>query len=207
LLALLSPALVAQQQPRPDDQKVNMVWGSITRSGPEYRPLTGKERASLYVRASYKNPAGYFRAMLPAIGEQRNDEPHEWGQGTAGYARRFGNHFGRFVIQDSYEAITSAAIGQEVRYVLCPCKGVWKRSGYALGQFFFTLNQQGRYVPAYSRIGTTFAAEFTANTWMPPRLATTGEAMRGVGLQIGFGSVFNLVKEFSPEIRRILKRK
>jgi hypothetical protein len=42
---------------------------------------------------------------------------------------------------------------------------------------------------------------------MPAGHRTRAEALRGVGLELGMNSLFNLFREFSPEIRRSLRGK
>jgi hypothetical protein len=39
---------------------------------------------------------------------------------------------------------------------------------------------------------------------MPAGYRDASTAMRGVGMQLGVGSAFNLIREFAPELKRIL---
>lgn len=196
-----SPAVTSQEA-----TKVNPLYGAVV-SPYNYRPMTGKERWLLYWNTSYNNPGAAARTMLAAAMDQKADTPPVWGQGMAGYGRRMGNHFGRFTLQDSYEEAAAAALGHEVRYMLCKCTGFWPRTKHALAMNIVTLDKNGKWVPHYSRIGGTFASEYTANLWMPRGYQTNGEALRGIALQFTFSTLFNLVKEFSPELNRVRKRK
>jgi hypothetical protein len=55
----------------------------------------------------------------------------------------------------------------------------------------------------FLKVGSVVAAEFTGRLWMPDGYRDTSTVMRGVGLQLGVGSAFNLLREFSPELKRV----
>lgn len=177
--------------------KPGMFWGTvITRS--QFSPLTGEQRWGLYWRQAYWTPGVYFRATGIAALDQNKNVPAEWGQGFSGYMKRVGNEFGRAALQDSLEAAGAAALQQDVRYVKCECKGVLKRTAYAIGANFVTLNKKGRWEPAYARLGATVGAEYIANAWMPPGYRNWNTSLRDAGLQFAFGSAFNIIREFVP---------
>jgi hypothetical protein len=169
-----------------------------------YRPLTGRERWNLYLREAFWSPGAFFRAAGPALGTHLNNEPPEWGQGTASYSRRFANRFGRFALQESYEAAGAAVLQHEVRYRRSSRSGFLPRAAHALTANFVTYDKNGRRVPHISRVGSAFAAEFTGNLWMPARYRDTSSALRGVGMELGVSSAFNLIREFAPELNRLL---
>jgi len=172
-----------------------------------YQPLTGKERWNLYVREAFWSPGAFFRVAGPALGTHLGNEPAEWGQGTAGYSRRLANRFGRFALQKTFEAAGAAALQHEVRYLRSSRSGFLPRAAHALTANFVTYDQYGRRTPHVSRVGSVFAAEFTGNLWMPAGHRDTSTAMRSVALKLGLGSAFNLIREFSPELKRILPGK
>jgi hypothetical protein len=83
-----------------------------------YQPLTGKERWNLYLREAFWSPGVFFRAAGPALGERLSNEPPAWGEGAEGYSRRFANRFGRFAVQETYEA--GRRRGACTRSAVCP---------------------------------------------------------------------------------------
>ena len=169
-----------------------------------YQPLTGKQRWNLYVREAFWSPGTFFRAAGPALGTHLNNKPPEWGQGTAGYSRRLANRFSRFALQETYEAAGAAVLQHEVRYLRGTRSGFLPRAAHALTANFVTYDKNGRRTPHISRVGSAFAAEFTGNLWMPAGYRDTSTAMRGVAMELGVGSASNLIREFSPELRRLL---
>jgi hypothetical protein len=172
-----------------------------------YQPLTGQERWDLYLRAAYWSPGAVFRAAGPALGAQLNNEPSAWGQGMEGYGKRFANRFGRFTLKETFEAAGAAALGHEVRYIRAKRSGFLPRAAHALTANFVTYDRDGRRTPHIARVGSAFAAEFTGNLWMPAGYRDPSRAVRGVGMELGVGSAFNLIREFAPELKRVFTRR
>lgn len=196
---------LAAEDAEPADPRPTKLWGTVV-NRKDWQPLTGSQRWSIYWRQSVGTPGAYFRALGSAAGDQADNDPPQWGQGADAYSRRVANRFARLTIQESIEAAGAAALQHDTRYVRCPCRGFLPRLGYSMGFGFVTLDKNGRYVPAAARIGAAFGAEFIGNSWMPEGSRSTTEAMRGVGFQIAFGSVFNVIREFSPELKRTFTR-
>lgn len=181
--------------------KPGMLWGTVI-ARDEFKPLTGKQRWGLYWRQTYWRPSALFSTAVPALVAQLKDNPPEWGQGTVGYSKRFANRVARTAIRDSVSAAGSAALGYDVRYVKCDCKGLLPRFGHAIAWNFLTLNRQGNTVLNIPRIGGSFAAEFIGRTWMPAGYNTAGDAMRSGAMQLGLHSLFNSIREFVPEKKK-----
>ncbi|MBL0158429.1 MAG: hypothetical protein IPP47_15190 [Bryobacterales bacterium] len=178
-----------------------MLWGTvITRS--EFQPLTGKERWGLYWRQSYWRPGAFFAVAGPALGAHLNNEPPQWGQGMEGYSKRYANRFARSAIRDTVSAAGSAALGYDVRYVKCDCKGFLPRFGHAIAWNFLTLNRNGNTVLNIPKIGGAFAGEFAGRTWMPAGYNGVGDAMRSGGTQLAIGALFNSIREFAPRKKK-----
>ena len=208
-LLLSSVAVRAQAQPNgaaaiatEEIPRVIPNEAAVARSG-GYQPLTGNERWNLYLRRAFWSPGVFLRAAGPALGAQQNNEPPSWGQGMEGYSRRFANRFGRFALQETYEAAGAAALGHEVRYIRSKRSGFFPRAGHALISNLVTYDRRGRRTPHVARIGSVFGAEFTGKLWMPPGYTDNATAMRGVGVQLGVSSGFNLIREFAPELKRL----
>ncbi len=172
-----------------------------------YTPLTGHERWNHYVRNAFWSPGVFFRAAGPAAGQQMNNEPPQWGQGMEGYSKRFANRFGRFALQQTYEGAGAALLKHEVRYIRSNKTGFLPRAAHALTANIITYDRNGHRVPHVSRVGAMFAAEFTGNLWMPDGYRDTSKAVRGVGMELGVRSAFNLIKEFAPELKRMAGKK
>jgi hypothetical protein len=172
-----------------------------------YQPLSGKERWNRYLHDAFWSPGVVLRAAGPALGAHLKNEPPAWGQGAEGYGKRFANRFGRFALKETYEAAGAAALGHEVRYVRSGRTGFLPRAAHALSANFVTYDRNGQRAPHVARLGSVFAAEFTGNLWMPAGYGDTSTALRGVGIELGVSTGFNLIREFAPELKRMFTRK
>jgi hypothetical protein len=172
-----------------------------------YQPLTSRQRWQLYARGVFWNPLIPVRAAAGASIAQWRDEPTEWGQGAEGLGKRLGHRFGRLAVLKSTEAAAAAALRHEVRYMPSESAGVWPRAAHALKANFVTLDRHGHPAAHVSRLGGIVAAELVSRRWMPERYRSAYQTTRGVAIQLGFNSAFYLLREFTPDLKRALRRK
>ncbi len=132
--------------------------------------------------------------------------PEEWTANTRGYGQRVGYKFARIAIGNSIEMAVSAAVNEDPRFFHLGQGGFGKRVGYAFTSNFLARRPDGSRHIAVGRMAGKFGSAFIANTWYPPSNNTTGDALRRVGISYAFGFGFNVIKEFSPEIKRTFGR-
>jgi len=190
-----------------DRTGVNFASGKGTVSEDDYHPLTGKERWEYYFRATYWSPAAVFGAAGPALGAQIGNFPPEWGGGIKGYSRRLASEFGNNIITNSIQSGLAALIKHEPRYVRSAKKGVLKRTGHALAFVFVTYNDEGKVRPAVANLVADYGGAFAQIAWYPSRYTVRGDGVRFGNLALGFNFIANLINEFTPDIKRVFKRK
>jgi len=190
-----------------DRTGVNFASGKGTVSEDDYHPLTGKERWEYYFRATYWSPAAVFGAAGPALGAQIGNFPPEWGGGIKGYSRRLASEFGNNIITNSIQSGLAALIKHEPRYVRSAKKGVLKRTGHALAFVFVTYNDEGKVRPAIANLVADYGGAFAQIAWYPRRYTVRGDGVRFGNLALGFNFIANLINEFTPDIKRVFKRK
>ncbi|MEQ1947746.1 MAG: hypothetical protein ABL995_11190 [Bryobacteraceae bacterium] len=172
-----------------------------------YRPLTGKERWHLYLKNAYWSPMSLGRSAGAALGGQLANNPYQWGQGMEGFGRRLADRSARFAVQESYQALGAALLQHEVRYIPSKKTGFFPRLGYAIAANFVTYDRNGHRTPHVTRLGAVVGAEFTADLWQPEGYRHVSDTMRGVGVQLGTSSAFNILREFAPEVKRVFRRR
>jgi hypothetical protein len=164
-------------------------------------PLTRKEREEIYFRQTLTTPQAYMKRMFQAGFDQARGVPSQWDDGWAGYAERFASREGQFITSNSLAALGNAALGYEVRYDRCKCKGAWPRIRHAIARNFLTYNRtESQTRPQWALYAGAFAGGMVATSWKPsPKnaWANGGWAMLG---QAGYGTLLNFVIEFSREI-------
>ncbi|MGQ9897046.1 MAG: hypothetical protein ACUVR8_05765 [Acidobacteriota bacterium] len=190
-----------------DRTGVSFASGRGTVSEDNYQPLTGEERWKYYLRATYWSPAAFLGAAGPALGAQLGKSPPEWGGGIKGYGRRLASEFGNNVITNSIQSGLAALIKHEPRYVRSAKKGFLKRTGHALAFVFVTYNNDGRIRPAIANLAADYGGAFAQIAWYPSRYTVRGDGVRFGNLALGFNFISNLINEFTPDIKRIFKRK
>ncbi|OYT69518.1 MAG: hypothetical protein CFK52_13545 [Chloracidobacterium sp. CP2_5A] len=186
---------------------VNFASGKGTVSEDDYRPLTGRERWQYYVRATYWSPGAVFGTAGPAIGAQIGNSPPEWGGGLKGYAQRLASEFGNNIITNSIQSGLAALIKHEPRYVRSAKKGFLKRAGHALAFVFVTYNDDGKVRPAIANLVADYGGAFAQIAWYPSRYTVRGDGVRLGNIALGFNLIANLINEFTPDIKRVFKRK
>jgi hypothetical protein len=144
-------------------------------------------------------------AFLAGIGQATNSNP-SFGQGAAGYAKRFAGSYSDFAIQNMMtEGIFPTLLHQDPRYFRRRNGTARSRLGYAVSRLFITRTDSGKEQFNYSEVGggATFLA--ISNAYYPDG-RSIGNNMSRYGLQLGFDAASNVLKEFWPDLKRKLQR-
>ncbi|HEV2386915.1 MAG TPA: hypothetical protein VGS20_06615 [Candidatus Acidoferrales bacterium] len=170
-------------------------------------PLTPGGKFKLLSRQAF-DPIEYpFIGFLALISQAQNSEP-AFGQGAAGYAKRYGASFGDATI-GSYMtgAVFPALLRQDPRYYQLGKGGFVHRTGYSIGRIFITRTDAGRAQFNYSEIGGNAIAAGISNAYHPRQDRSVANTMSVWWTDIGWDTVSNVAKEFWPDIRRMLSKK
>lgn len=186
---------------------VNWLYGAYVPKEVPLKSLTNHQRFQLYLRQSFTTPGIYAKSALFSIGDQISDTPPEW-QGGVGFFQRFGSRQGQFVVQNSISALGNALLGYEPRYDRCQCSGWWGRTTHALLRNFVTYNESEKTMrPQIALYAGAFGAGVVASTWKPGNRDLVVEGYHSAITQVGFGMPANLIGEFAPEVKRMLRGK
>jgi hypothetical protein len=168
--------------------------------------LTLGQRAGMYAEATI-GPVSFLSAAVSAGFNQWRDAPPEWGQGGAGFGRRFGGRMAVNATGNAVEFGASALLGEDTRYFPSGRKGVADRTSYALIRTFVAPHEDGHRTIAASRFIGAYGSAFLANTWYPDRVSNTrGALLRGTW-SILSDAGNNVFKEFWPDLKRKLFRR
>jgi hypothetical protein len=171
-LLVLATALIAQvssaQQPAP----ASAVFPDITTST---TPLTVNGKFKLFAGTSV-SPARFAGANLTAGFGQAIDTPAGYGQGTQGYAKRFGasmatgasnNFFGKFLIP--------SVLHHDPRFVSLENRSLRNSIGLALRRVVIARTDDGNDTFNWSGILGPLAAQSIANSYLPDEERTVGK--------------------------------
>jgi hypothetical protein len=172
----------------------------------EYTPISSREKFKLATQDSFDRGAFALGAIFGAQGQLTNSSP-SFGQGASGFARYFATSYSDFVIGDYMtEAIYPTLLHQDPRYFRRGSGSGWSRLGSAVGQIFWTRTDSGKKQINFPEILGNSTAVAISNAYYPDNRNASDAATRLV-LQISIDMTANILKEFSPELNRLVPRK
>jgi hypothetical protein len=164
-----------------------------------YVPLTQHERFHRYVKSLVSLEA-LGRSVAGAGIQQWSDTPYEWRHGIDGYAKRFGNSYGEYIIRQSLTYGLSSALGEDNRYIRSDQTGFGHRTMYAVESTFLARRSDGTRRLSYSRLSAALATAFISRAWQPPSTRGPEHALGSFGTTMGSEIGFNVVREFLPDL-------
>jgi hypothetical protein len=197
--------------PPPLPLKKDRILGLIpnNRTSPslkDYKPLSAREKFEIARQDSFDRGTVVLAAVFAANAQLGNSNP-SFGQGVKGYSRYFGASYGDFIIGNYMsEAIYPTLLHQDPRYFRRGIGTKWSRTGYAIGQIFWTHTDSDRTQFNYSELLGNSTAVAISTAYYPEN-RNAADAATKLGLQIGVDMASNVLKEFWPDVSRWLSRK
>lgn len=176
----------------------------VTQGAAGYRALTGDERWHLYLDRSVLTPAIYVASVGSAIGSQVFNDPPEWERSGSGFGKRIGSAYGGFMIQSSVMHGMAAALHYETRYVRSNKTRILPRFQHAVIWSLVTYDDKERIRPNIPAFAGAYASGMLSMYWYPSRYSPLTDGVRIGSQQIGWVAGANVVREFAPEIKRLL---
>ena len=186
--------------------RVNWLYGAYVPRDIPLVTMNTAERGRLFIAQSFVAPGIYIKTGFFAAWDQIHNEPPEWGSGPSGFGKRAASHHAESIIQYSISTVGNSVLGYEPRYDQCKCIGGWNRFRHAVSRNFVTYNRtEKERRPQIAMYGAAFASGAITTVWKPAQLNPVSNGASGVWNQAIWGTLTNLVGEFAPEIKRILK--
>jgi len=162
--------------------------------------LTPRQKFQLFARQAF-DPFQWIAAGAQAGWSQAEDRMAGYGQGGAGYGKRYGAAMADVT---DHEFISNflfpVMFKQDPRYFRLRTGTVRRRIIYSLEQEFSAKTDQGVRQFNYSKVLGAFAARAVSNAYYPPRDRGFGLTMSRAGLSILSGMGSALGAEFWPDI-------
>jgi hypothetical protein len=168
---------------------------SAAASSRSYEPPTKGQHFRSYLFDSYGLTA-LVRAGIRAGILQARDQPSEWGQGSQGFAERFGSVMGEEAISGATRYLLSSAFGEDDRYFRCQgCSFSQKIGNAFVSEFTARRGQDGHRTFSVPQVVSPFAGPLVArNTWYPGSYSGAN-ALQEVGFSFGSRFVMNVIRE------------
>jgi hypothetical protein len=171
-------------------------------------PLTVGQKFKLQARSQFDYFEIPWYGILAGLSQARNTSAG-YGQGAAGYGKRYASEWGDGTIENfMVAAVFPSVLRQDPRYYVLGKGSFWHRAGYAISRIVVTRSDSGRTQFNASQIfGSAVAAGISNYTYHPRDERNLGNTASVWGTQIGLDTFTQGVKEFWPDIHRRFSRK
>jgi hypothetical protein len=194
-----APAAPKALPPSPEPKPLN--------SRSNYIPITGKERWNLYTKGTLLSPGPYVVGLGLASVAQASNEPKEWGGDWGGYGKRVASTYGIILTEETIHQSMATALRTDPRYLRCDCKNGWHRSWNAIEMTLLTRDNRGRLTIDAAQIAGAYGSGMISTFWYPSRYSPTAQGLRIGNLNLAVVAGVNIIREFSPELKRVFSIK
>ena len=165
-------------------------------------PLTVGQKFG-QVAKNFGNPFTFFGTAAEAGIDQAFDVHERYGQGAEGYGKRYG--------ADVADTATAQFFGYGVypsifrtdpRYYRMASGSVFARGWYAASRVLVTRTDSGRHVFNAAEVLASATSSGISRSYYPSDERTAGDFAYSMGSRIAFDAVYNLAKEFWPDVRK-----
>jgi hypothetical protein len=167
-------------------------------------PLTPRQKFELFAKGTL-DPFPFAAYALQAGVSQASDSHSGYGQGLAGYGKRFGaacldGTSARFFGTYAFPAL----FHQDPRYFRKGQGSAWSRVRYSITRGFVTRSDSGNSQPNWSNVFGKFTAAGLSNLYYPAADRGADLTLTRVAISLSYQTLGNLAIEFWPEIHRKL---
>jgi hypothetical protein len=165
-------------------------------------PLNFKGELWLATQDTFDYSGFIFVGALAGIDMAERSQP-TFGQGAEGFGKYYWHVFADSGIENYMtEAIIPAATKEDPRYYTMGKGGFIKRTGYAVSRLFITRTNSGGSTFNLAEIVGAGAAAGIGNAYYPAESNPWVKTYQRWGTQVGLDGVFNVLKEFWPDINQ-----
>jgi len=169
-------------------------------------PLSFKGAMWLATQDTFDYSDFIFVGALSGLDMASRSQP-TFGQGAEGYGKYFWHVFADTGIENYMaEAVVPAVTREDPRYYTMGKGGFPKRALYAFDRLFITRTNSGGSTFNLSELVGSGGAAGIGNLYYPAEANPWVRTYQRWGTQVGLDGVFNLVKEFWPDINRAVFR-
>jgi len=167
--------------------------------------LDASEKFHLFTQDTIEPVTFIGAAFDSGLAQAENNDP-SFGQGTAGYAKRYGAALADSVSTGFFHTyLFPVVFRQDPRYYRKLEGSAPGRLGHALSHVFVAESDSGRKTFNFSEwLGTT-SSVVLSNTYHPGNSRGIGAASERIGVSIAWDAGFNVLREFWPEVVHRLK--
>ena len=170
-------------------------------------PLTPRQKFRLFSKSAF-DPFVFAEVGIQAgISQAQNSFP-DYGQGAAGFARRYGAALGDSVSSNFFSNFAwPVLLKQDPRYFRSGQGSIKRRIAYSLAQVFVAHTDKGGRSINFSNILGAASAGGVSNLYYPESDRGFTLTMTRAGIALIYGSLGGLLNEFWPDIQRRFRKR
>jgi len=163
-------------------------------------PLTFKSELWLATQDTFDYSDFIFVGALAGVDMAQKSQP-TFGQGAEGFGKYYWHVFVDGGIENYMtEAIVPVVTSEDPRYYTMGKGGFFKRTGYAVSRLLITRTNSGKTTFNISEVVGGGAAAGIGNAYYPKEYNPWVKTYQRWGTQVGLDGVFNVLKEFWPDV-------
>lgn len=200
----------ASPEPKKDeDQRIFGVVPNYKTVNDPDQPITSiSTRQKYQLVLHYFDPFTYVFTALQSGIQQESNSPKEYKQGMLGYTKRYGANFTDAFTNELFTVgVFPALLHEDPRYFRKGSGGGWRRTGYAISRVLVARTDAGTQRLNYSEFLGNFTSGAISTAYYPPSERAFSDIASRAAFQIGYDAMFNIVKEFYPDIKRKFSKK
>jgi hypothetical protein len=177
-------------------------YDTVRNSAGVIQPISSRRKFWLATEDVF-DPFSFLITGFYAAGSHLGHQYPEFGQGAAGYAKRYAGAFADQAIGNYLtEGVFPVMFRQDPRFFrMGPSAGFWKRVGYSASRVLVTRADSGARQFNFSEIVGNGAAAGISAAYYPPSSRNTEAVLHKFALNVGSDAGFNILKEFWPDMR------
>lgn len=187
-----------------DDHRIFGVlpnYKTINDPNQPFEPITPGEKLALVEH--YFDPFTFVFTSITAGIEQGTNEKAAYGQGVMGFAKRYGADFTDGLTNELFvTGVFPSLLHEDPRYYRLGHGSGWKRTAYALSRILIARSDTGNERINASEFLGNFVSGALSITYYPQNERNMGGVLTRMSVQIGYDSLFNVMKEFYPDLKR-----
>lgn len=191
-------AVIAERQIKQEEQQrvLKVIPNFYVTYIPDAAPLDTKQKFELSWRDAI-DPVTFILIGATAGLQQAENEFPGYGQGAAGYGKRYGASYADFATGTLFGSVVFPAIlKQDPRYFYKSTGSVRQRVMYALANAVICKGDNGRWQPNYSSILGNLVSGGIANAYYPPKNRGVGLTFEVTGVGVALTGAANIAQEF-----------
>lgn len=205
---LTKPDITEEERKREEHKRIFGVlpnFNSVTIQNPA--PLTPGHKLALATRTAIDPFTFVIAGFTSAIGQAQDSFP-AYGQGAAGYGKRFGAAYA-----DSFDGtiigngLLPIVFHQDPRYFRKGTGSFWSRTMYSVATAVRARSDSGHWMPNYSNLLGNVAAGGISNIYYPESDRGAGLTFQRAAVVTAQGVIGSVLVEFWPDIIKRHKRR